>query len=398
MRTRPHGCRRIPRLALVLLSALGLTLGSGALAGRKEPPPVPTEQAPEAYTARIETTKGDIVVEVQRALAPYSADRFYNMIRSGYLEKAVFITHPWLEIKNVSEQYEYPGNGGFENPDLGQWRIHPVDGWEWNGYWARILLPFDVPVREAQVGDVVFLPTEIHGKKSLWTGRYDVSRGIAGRIAIVTGDSLQWLNRLGAAPFGRVVQGLDVPGKLSLIVGRKVPNNVYLYALRHRDLDVVSRATVMAEGGVESTRSASAAASAPSDTVGQAQLTVYRPDPFGSTTVVAVDGVVRAAVRKQTAFTVALPAGRHHIMAKSRNSVVGVMASASMTGSSLWTNERSSPLDLRPGQHVFFVALPLGSDNLDVNLARVAPEFGAVDAAKFPQADPVPPDSIGPPR
>src|SRR5437016_46298 len=42
--------------------------------------------APDSFRARFSTTKGDFVIEVHRAWAPLGADRFYNLVRSGYYD------------------------------------------------------------------------------------------------------------------------------------------------------------------------------------------------------------------------------------------------------------------------------------------------------------------------
>jgi peptidyl-prolyl cis-trans isomerase A (cyclophilin A) len=48
------------------------------------------EQAPATYKARFDTTKGVFVVEVTRAWAPRGADRFYNLVKSGFYDNARF--------------------------------------------------------------------------------------------------------------------------------------------------------------------------------------------------------------------------------------------------------------------------------------------------------------------
>src|SRR5262245_56913188 len=48
------------------------------------------QRAPDVFTARFETTRGPFVVEVTRALAPRGADRFYNLIRSGFYDDSRF--------------------------------------------------------------------------------------------------------------------------------------------------------------------------------------------------------------------------------------------------------------------------------------------------------------------
>src|SRR5260370_11749833 len=47
-------------------------------------------QAPDSFRARFSTTKGDFVIEVHRAWAPRGADRFYNLVRSGFFDGVRF--------------------------------------------------------------------------------------------------------------------------------------------------------------------------------------------------------------------------------------------------------------------------------------------------------------------
>src|SRR3989442_15172767 len=47
-------------------------------------------QAPDSFRARFSTTKGDFVIEVHRARAPLGADRFYNLVRSGFYDGVRF--------------------------------------------------------------------------------------------------------------------------------------------------------------------------------------------------------------------------------------------------------------------------------------------------------------------
>ena len=47
-------------------------------------------RAPEIFKVHLETSKGEIVIEVHRDWAPHGADRFYNLIRAGYYNEARF--------------------------------------------------------------------------------------------------------------------------------------------------------------------------------------------------------------------------------------------------------------------------------------------------------------------
>ena len=48
------------------------------------------ETAPERYTVKLETTKGDMLIDVTRAWSPTGADRFYNLVRVGYYDDVAF--------------------------------------------------------------------------------------------------------------------------------------------------------------------------------------------------------------------------------------------------------------------------------------------------------------------
>ncbi len=47
-------------------------------------------KAPDVYDVKFTTTKGDFVVEVNRAWAPIGADRFYNLVKHGFFTGAPF--------------------------------------------------------------------------------------------------------------------------------------------------------------------------------------------------------------------------------------------------------------------------------------------------------------------
>jgi peptidyl-prolyl cis-trans isomerase A (cyclophilin A) len=49
-----------------------------------------TAQAPETYTVKFVTTKGDVTIAVTRAWAPLGADRFYNLVKAGFYTDAAF--------------------------------------------------------------------------------------------------------------------------------------------------------------------------------------------------------------------------------------------------------------------------------------------------------------------
>ena len=52
-------------------------------------PELATEVAPDKFAVLFNTTVGDFSVEVTRAWAPNSADRFYNMVRVGFFDDGI---------------------------------------------------------------------------------------------------------------------------------------------------------------------------------------------------------------------------------------------------------------------------------------------------------------------
>jgi cyclophilin family peptidyl-prolyl cis-trans isomerase len=83
-----------------------LVLTSGALAQSPAPPllnpdaPQFKAAAPDVCVVRLETTKGNIDIEVTRAWAPRGADRFISLVRAGYYdENRFFRVEPgWVQF------------------------------------------------------------------------------------------------------------------------------------------------------------------------------------------------------------------------------------------------------------------------------------------------------------
>jgi peptidyl-prolyl cis-trans isomerase A (cyclophilin A) len=53
-------------------------------------PQAATAQAPDTYKVKLATTKGDIVIQINRAWAPHGADRFYNLVKIGFYDGVEF--------------------------------------------------------------------------------------------------------------------------------------------------------------------------------------------------------------------------------------------------------------------------------------------------------------------
>src|SRR3984893_8398846 len=83
-------------IALLLCGLVAAQTKTGA--AKQKAPPKPdlldpstlTATVPEAFQAKLTTTKGDVIIQVTRSWAPLGADRFYNLVRAGFYTDAAF--------------------------------------------------------------------------------------------------------------------------------------------------------------------------------------------------------------------------------------------------------------------------------------------------------------------
>jgi peptidyl-prolyl cis-trans isomerase A (cyclophilin A) len=165
-----------------------------------EPPPAPekpavppgldpsklTEKAPAKFKARFTTSKGDFVLEIHRDWAPTGADRFYNLVKSGYFDNTRF----FRVIK------------GF----MVQWGIHgePAVNASW---------------REARIKDDPVKESNKRGYISFATAGPDTRTT---QVFINFADNGR-LDSSGFAPFGKVVSGMNVVDSLYADYGEGAP-------------------------------------------------------------------------------------------------------------------------------------------------------------------------------
>ena len=74
----------------VMSPALALAQGAVDSKAKLKTPTAFSEKAPETYKAKFETSQGSFTIEVHRAWAPVGADRFYNLVKSGFFEDCRF--------------------------------------------------------------------------------------------------------------------------------------------------------------------------------------------------------------------------------------------------------------------------------------------------------------------
>lgn len=205
-----------------LVLAMSVLCGPQSLASKEKlmDPAKLNEKAPDTYQAKFETTKGDFVIEVNRAWAPIGADRFYNLVKNGYYdEQRFFRTVPGFMV---------------------QFGIHG-DPTVSKG-WRSASIQDEAPKESNKKGFVTFAKG---GPNSRTT-----------QVFINYGDNSR-LDAMGFPPFGKVVEGMSVVEKLHGGYGDGPPSgkgpdqgriqsegNAYL-AKDFAQLDSIKRATIV---------------------------------------------------------------------------------------------------------------------------------------------------------
>ncbi len=136
-----------------------------------------TAKAPADFKAKFSTTAGDFVVEVHRDWAPLGADRFYNLVRSGYFTNAAF----FRVVSGFVVQF-----GLSADPAI-------------NKVWHDARIQDDPVVQSNKRGSLVFATA---GPNTRTT-----------QLFINYADNTR-LDGMGFAPFGTVVEGMDVVNKI----------------------------------------------------------------------------------------------------------------------------------------------------------------------------------------
>ena len=146
-----------------------------------------TAKAPESFKAQFNTTQGKFVIEVTRSLAPHGADRFYNLVRSGYFTDIAF----FRVVPGFMCQFGISGD-----PNI-------------SAKWRDATIPDD-PVKGSNTRGTITFATA--GPNTRTT-----------QLFINFGDNTS-LDGQGFAPFGKVIEGMDVVDKIYSGYGDAPPN------------------------------------------------------------------------------------------------------------------------------------------------------------------------------
>ena len=171
---------------LALLSATVVVKAGNTNLTEKASPAAPayadpgklTAKAPESFKVQFNTTKGKFVIEVTRSLAPNGADRFYNLVRSGYFTDIAF----FRVVPGFMCQFGIHGD-----PNV-------------SAKWRDATIPDD-PVKGSNTrGTITFA---MGGPNTRTT-----------QLFINFADNTR-LDSMGFPPFGKVVEGMDVVDKIN---------------------------------------------------------------------------------------------------------------------------------------------------------------------------------------
>ena len=201
--------KTVARFVLVLCVALssGIRLMADEAAA--------AEQAPETYKVLFETSKGNFTVEVHREWAPNGADRFHKLVESGFYDDCRFFR-------------VLPGF-------MVQWGINGDPEVQKNWVEAKIK---DEPVIKSNTrGFITYAKSPQRNSRT-------------SQVFINFGDNSR-LDEDGFAPFGQVVDGMDVVDAINAQYGED-PNqellqksgNAYLNK-KFPKLDFIKKASIV---------------------------------------------------------------------------------------------------------------------------------------------------------
>ena len=215
--------RTIGTTAAILSAAiLGADPAPAATNPKLSDPAALNETAPETYRARFTTSKGDFVIEVTRAWAPHGADRFYNLVKNGFYDDCRF----FRVVFGFMVQFGINGDPAISS------------------VWREARIPDD-PVKQSNKRGYVTFATA--GPNTRTT-----------QVFINYADKNSGLDGQGFAPFGKVIEGMEIVSKLFSAYGDGAPSgrgpdqnriqkegNAYL-AKSFDKLDYIKKATIEA--------------------------------------------------------------------------------------------------------------------------------------------------------
>lgn len=184
--------RTLALAVLLLFAVLAAPAGAAEGKGKATPkadltkPATLSATAPATFSVRFDTSKGPFVIEVHREWAPNGADRFYNLVRAGFYDEARF----FRVISGFMAQFGINGDPAV------------------SAAWRDALIQDDPVTQSNARGTISFA---MRGPNTRTTQLF---------INLVDNGRL---DGMGFAPFGRVVEGMDVVDALHAGYGEGAP-------------------------------------------------------------------------------------------------------------------------------------------------------------------------------
>lgn len=198
----------------ILVAALLLVFGAGLVNAQET---AKSTKAPDKFRVKFETSCGDFTVEVQRDWAPLGADRFHELVQAGFYDECRF----FRVVPGFVVQWGMNGDPAV----YAKWKDREIKD--------------DKVTQSNREGMITF-----------------ASRGPNTRtcqLFINLADN-ERLDDLGFAPFGKVVEGLEVVKKITSEYGQRPQQpliqeegNAYLKK-EFPKMDYIKKATVVPAG------------------------------------------------------------------------------------------------------------------------------------------------------
>lgn len=175
---KSHNRSRFRGAAFLVAAALPL-MQCARPASLTNPDEVLSRVAPNTFRARFETSQGTFIVHVVRAWAPIGADRFYNLVRAHFFDRQKFF--------RVHARF------------IAQFGLHPEPGVI--AAWKGRTMPDDSARTSNTRGTLAYAMLTTSNTRTT-------------QIYINLADNSAQLDPQGFAPFGRIVEGIDVIDRL----------------------------------------------------------------------------------------------------------------------------------------------------------------------------------------
>jgi peptidyl-prolyl cis-trans isomerase A (cyclophilin A) len=195
-----------PMLTVMFLSIVAVT---------GDEPKAESKKAPEQFRVKFECSCGDFVVEVNREWAPNGVDRFHDLVKQGFYDECRF----FRVVPGFVVQFGMNGDPAVY------------------AKWKDAVIKDDKVTQSNKRGYITF------------ASRPDPDTRTS--QVFINFDDNERLDGLGFAPFGKVVEGMDVVDKINAEYGQKPEQglieekgNEYLKA-EFPKMDFVKKATIV---------------------------------------------------------------------------------------------------------------------------------------------------------